>query len=432
MELALFGVTSVLLLSLVLVLRDLAIIRALIMQGSLAKSPLTPIAKEICEAIKALVAVPRLLGPRHSSIISQSISPEVLNEVAREVSETIGLECLLCCFVSDIQFEYGSTSSKLSTAFLSFRDFLFDSEEDCIAFPYSGRTDSIAMFGILKAQGYNYIHIDKISKSPKIFVILVSSEPIETSAINKIITFLDKELVFRQQIFELSKDLKELQDKSVLMQRKILSVAHDFKGPIQTLNLLLSQFKSEEKQELLELGKISLQFLDEMVAKSVGELESPETPNPVALNLFSACQDVRSVLLPILKFKDRNLSIQMEEFNVICDPCDLKRILINLVSNSVKYSKSQVLTISACRDQKQCVLTLDDPEADIDEQTFALFDHRKLLEFNTSGTVFPGAHGWGRGLINVAVLCKRNNLDLQFDRSNGTGLKVKVVFPLVA
>ncbi|MCS6893843.1 MAG: hypothetical protein NZO16_04675 [Deltaproteobacteria bacterium] len=399
--------------------RDIKILSEILVKGESDSVIVTPIIKTLATSIKAISNLPDLLaGTGKSNFHSLKIKSEVLKDVAEELKNLTNYECLLCSGQN-----LGSTDHRLTSAFLGFKDFIFESK-DSLRFPLYCEANSMAAFGILTTLGFKYIHIDQIEGISQGFAIFGSVQPIDTLKLRQAVSFLGRELALWQKIDNIKIELDELSKKSSILRRKLSAVAHDAKSPVQTLNLILSQCKNSSSEDLLELGKFSIQFLDDLIAQfKDGSDDNDEVSE---FDVADVVRETQSMLTPILAFKGKNLLVEIQpKFRAKANRTEFKRIILNLISNSIKYGRGD-LRISSCDQPGKKSLIFDDYSSDFDIRELEGLNKQRLLDLEANNFKFASVNGWGFGLTNIAVLCDKNNLDITFSINENNGLRVEV------
>ncbi len=215
--------------------------------------------------------------------------------------------------------------------------------------------------------------ITKLSKSVKSIlqnrqVVLKNPAIIEISELAKALMSLQKLL---QNELTLKKELKIAKNKAERAGRSkiqfIGQISHDIKNHIFAVSGLVDLIKNElakpnninDCQKIIELIKIQILSLRHFVEDinnqrnilvsrlSIGELKYNQINNLI--------KDLPSIFQGQLQSDEIsiNLSLQEDMPELLCDIKRLKQIMINLVSNSIKYSNANtVINISTDYDRK--------------------------------------------------------------------------------
>jgi len=216
--------------------------------------------------------------------------------------------------------------------------------------------------------------------------------------------------------------------------RIISAISHDISNPVATLKsniqLLRNNLSSNEK----ELDAEILCMCDESTEELVRFLDNIRLVNSVIkssnqpkFSLFKI-ENIFSTLfldLKSLSLDHRRITVQTNlEFKEFSSDIDfLRRILLNLVANALKFSRAEIiLTISTIQSNLEFVIQdfgIGIPEDEID-QIFSPFYR---------GTNVKNTPGIGLGLSIVKVLIESLGGQLYLDSSIGKGTIIRIVIP---
>lgn len=166
--------------------------------------------------------------------------------------------------------------------------------------------------------------------------------------------------VYASRINKLNKDLKlanlEIEEKSYQLQDagrlkdKLLTVlSHDLRSPLAAISSLLELMSNDgitidqSKSVILELNSRlsrTSQMLDNLLIWIKNQLQQM-TPFKTEINIHELFDSIKHFFHPQLKAKQLELNIAIEGNPIIISDLEmLKAILRNLVSNAIKYSKT--------------------------------------------------------------------------------------------
>lgn len=169
--------------------------------------------------------------------------------------------------------------------------------------------------------------------------------------------FLQISLLLKNLVKKLSKnEKKKIKNMAKLrlinkQRNDILSaLSHEFKNPVASI-IGYAQTIQEDKdmpQNVRQkfLGKISsngekISKMLDRLALSVKLENGDLTINKSQFDLKQLCSEVASNMM--LKYKDREILVDVEEKTVFSDKTMLELVVINLVDNALKYSKGDVI-----------------------------------------------------------------------------------------
>jgi len=214
----------------------------------------------------------------------------------------------------------------------------------------------------------------------------------------------------------------------------ISAISHDISNPVATLKsniqLLRNNLSSNEK----ELNAEILCMCDESTEELVRFLDNIRLVNSVIkssnlpkFSLFKIENIFSTLFLELknLSLDHRRITVQTNlEFTEFSSDLDfLRRILLNLVANALKFSRAEIiLAISTIQSNLEFVIQdfgIGIPEDEID-QIFSPFYR---------GTNVKNTPGIGLGLSIVKVLIESLGGQLYLDSSIGKGTIIRIVIP---
>ena len=216
----------------------------------------------------------------------------------------------------------------------------------------------------------------------------------------------------------------DLKQKNRNLSDLLTSMAHDIKTPITVLNGYIDEIDdglitAEELPHVLKHMKDEVNFLDELTVDMLAYITSMQNHKvKTEINLHDL---IEQELFPLLsKSKDISyLNNVDKDFHIAFNKIDLKKILMNLLSNAQKYTESGSIKVSINGNE---VFIENSGEA-IDEQY-----REQIFEpfFTISKSKNRKKSGFGLGLSIVRNLSRNNGYDCYLKSSN----KEKTVFAL--
>lgn len=203
-------------------------------------------------------------------------------------------------------------------------------------------------------------------------------------------------------------------DISTLLPR----MAHEFRTPLNAINgyaqlALNAKDQNESRdclQEILKGSRVLSDVIDDFIMLfSEQNINNGFDLKPYVL--IDIISQAHSLIQPQAKEKGIGISIQtMNEYLVSCDASRLCRVLINLLSNSVKYNKvNGKINVSANKiENNKLNITIEDTGIGIpDTEINKIFDpfHRAKNALHE--------HGSGLGLYTCKLILKRMQGDIQ-------------------
>jgi PAS domain S-box-containing protein len=264
--------------------------------------------------------------------------------------------------------------------------------------------------------------------------------------IKKLNEYLENEVVNRTQALvktmqELEKSKQELEETLVkekelseLKSRFVSMASHEFRTPLTTINSaasLITKFKNLEDQEKREkyvskiksaIGNLT-DILEEFL--SVGKLEEGKIDARYdTFNLCELIEETTSDLKIMLKAGQYFELLHSGNENVLLDKSLLRKIIINLVSNAIKFSseKRKITIETSVNNYIELIIT--DYGIGISDE-----DQKHLFDRFFRGTNVTNIQGTGLGLHIVARYTELMGGEVQLKSKLGEGTTVKIIFP---
>jgi signal transduction histidine kinase len=235
---------------------------------------------------------------------------------------------------------------------------------------------------------------------------------------------------------------KDIQDKTHQLEitnkyksHFLASASHDLRQPLHALNLFVAQLQSEadpgERDRLVRRIDSAVDSMNElfealldMTKLEAGILRTNVTEFPVARLL----ERIETTFADVArKKKGLNLHVVRSSAWVSSDPVLLERILLNLVSNAVRYTERGGVVVGCRRRAKELRIDVCDTGAGIPEEQ----RQRIFGEFyQMAGTAQDRSGGLGLGLAIVDRLGRLLGHKVEIDSRPGRGSRFSVSVPL--
>ncbi len=235
---------------------------------------------------------------------------------------------------------------------------------------------------------------------------------------------------------QMTADLKDYQvlrlqaQVSELKEQVFRAVAHDLRAPLMGLQgyiymLQNGQFSEEEKQNYLKQMAQAAQNLSGLLEEvlDVSRLEAGMArvqKQPV--DLPALVEEILGTLRPAAADKKLKLSAQIKVSRLPADPKLLKRILMNLVSNAIKFTEKGFVKIVATQDEKSYTIKVTDSGIGLSAPEI------KGL-FQKYHQVHAGKPGYGLGLFISRQLAQAHGGTLEVTSTPGKGSTFTLCLP---
>ncbi|MGD9968819.1 MAG: sensor histidine kinase [Sulfuricurvum sp.] len=219
----------------------------------------------------------------------------------------------------------------------------------------------------------------------------------------------------------LSELIESLQKQNETVSNMTLSLAHDIKTPLMIINGYLEEIRDglispEALPSLVDKMRSECGYIDDLT-NDVLEYLSSINPNREReqVVIYDVVYEILS-LIPLSPNTHWNIDLPREaviEFNRM----DLKKVLMNLLHNSAKFTAYGVITIRI-DDNK---IIIEDTGCGIDPQFFS----RLFEPYSTADTSRNRQKsGLGLGLSITKNLVLNNGYDIEFDELVAVGARV--------
>lgn len=223
-------------------------------------------------------------------------------------------------------------------------------------------------------------------------------------------------------------------------------VAHELKTPLNAIIGLINELIIKNKQKDIDRNLTSINSLANYLVFLISDLtqycnnlsyeEIQVYFDKIDLfEILNFCFEILNALLACKSF-DRNTIVaqfdfeqQINNFYVSSDEIRLKQIILNLISNAVKFTKNGTIKISAKlkKDKKSVKVSITDTGIGIKEA-----DMQKLFNENeriNDGSIL-NSFGSGFGLAISKMLSEKLNLDFRMNSSYGCGSTFSIYIPV--
>lgn len=277
----------------------------------------------------------------------------------------------------------------------------------------------------------------------EIFLKYLDKSPITSSLIEK--SNVSNNQISKEKLLEEVEASK--QEFATELKKNMAKIIHEFKTPINTIISLISEInclqnlntnKSYRTLSLINnisnylvfLTKDIVQFCNIGAGKNTG-VNLDITTQPVQLkeiihfcfdilNTLLFCKESKSNVKSILNF-DENIS----EYTIVSDELRLKQIILNFISNAIKFTKSGSIVLD-CKlvNPRQIKISVSDTGIGIrDEDKEKLFNDFVMLKDNLKLNI----QGSGLGLSICRLLANKLNHTINFESTYGEGSNFSII-----
>lgn len=250
--------------------------------------------------------------------------------------------------------------------------------------------------------------------------------------------------LYQVKLYQQEKQAKQEAEDANRQKSKVLSfVSHDFKNPLASMKRFVailendkSDILSDKHRELIGYIAEGIHQLRNMVLGILDKARLEEgkvTPVPQWIELNSFIDDLKPMFSSMASQRNVEVSIdiQTELTAIKADPTHLRQILINLVSNAVKYNRVNgkvFLRIYKSDDKQSAVIEVQDTGLGIPpEKIPQLFTEYFRGDLSQSNLV----EGTGLGLAFIKKLAELHGGQISLESEVGVGSTFTVSLPLI-
>jgi signal transduction histidine kinase/CheY-like chemotaxis protein len=206
----------------------------------------------------------------------------------------------------------------------------------------------------------------------------------------------------------------------------LLSVSHDIKSPLGSIlgYLELRRQQGEDIKSMQNSARHILALLENLLEFSSLEQGSLQQTN-ATFSLGDLNEEVGQMFLPLAQKKGLAFTFSSGEVRLVSDQMKIKQIVVNLVSNAVKYTREGEIKLSMRYDGHRLIIDVSDTGAGIpDDKLEEIYEPFSRVESNNAL-----AHGTGLGMYVVKGLIDLLGGSIRVRSTVGKGTEVKVFIP---
>jgi signal transduction histidine kinase/CheY-like chemotaxis protein len=196
----------------------------------------------------------------------------------------------------------------------------------------------------------------------------------------------------------------------------LANLSHEIRTPMNAINgftelIINTKISKSEEVDYLNIieksGKNLVSIIDDLIEMS--KIESNQlTPNHVVINLESCINELYETVK--ITIKNKNIDFRLiksktsSEFNIITDEIKLKQVIINLLTNAIKFTEEGSVTLGFEIDENNKLIhfTVKDTGLGIDENNHKnIFDRFRRVDSDISVKV--GGLGLGLAISKAYI-----------------------------
>ena len=236
------------------------------------------------------------------------------------------------------------------------------------------------------------------------------------------------------QKIELLKAKLKAEEGERLKASFLANLSHEIRTPMNAINgftdlLLNTKLTTEEKLDYLKVidksGKNLVSIIDDLIEMS--KIDSNQIqPNYSDINIESCISELyETIKITIPKTKNIDFFIipndKPAEFNIITDEVKLKQVIVNLVTNAIKFTSEGHVAFGYRVDDKnkKVIFTIKDTGPGIDKHNHQhIFDRFKRVE--NDATIKAGGLGLGLAISKAYVEMMGGMISIESEVEKGS------------
>lgn len=239
---------------------------------------------------------------------------------------------------------------------------------------------------------------------------------------------------------EIVKSWQEAENANQLKNQFLANTSHELRTPLNgiigSIRCVMDGFcnSEEEEKEYLQQADNSavhlLEIIDDIL--SIAKIEAGKlSVNPEPVYLHQIINEVINLQTASLQGKHLKLNLLFCQENpvVYADPTKFKQVILNVISNSIKFTETGTISLITHLEHPQAIITIIDTGIGIDpQQQSKLFRPFVMIDGSTTRKF----SGTGLGLAISKNFMKMMGGDITiFSQGQGLGTTVEIILPLV-
>ncbi|GBF53368.1 two-component sensor histidine kinase [Microcystis sp. 0824] len=240
---------------------------------------------------------------------------------------------------------------------------------------------------------------------------------------------------------EIVKSRQEAENANQLKNQFLANTSHELRTPLNgiigSIRCVMDGFCSSEQEEKEYLQQADnaavhlLEIIDDIL--SIAKIEAGKlSVNPEPVDLHQIINEVINLQTASLQLKCLKLNLLFcpENLIVYADTTKLKQVILNVISNSIKFTDRGTISLITHLEHPQAIMTIIDTGIGIDpQQQSKLFRPFVMIDGSTTRKF----SGTGLGLAISKNLMKMMGGDITISsQGQGLGTTVEIILPLVA
>lgn len=236
--------------------------------------------------------------------------------------------------------------------------------------------------------------------------------------------------IFHDKLEEANLELRRL---SHMRDSLTDMIVHDLRNPLGSLSLALQMLGDPPDASLIdsdtwELTRQQVNYALEMCEQLLDIKKLQTDSLKIHITRMNVTELITDAISSIrLRARERGVRIEQrtDETTLMTDTALVKRVLLNLLNNAVKYSPpDDVVSVTAIKDNDAMTITVHDSGPGIPPEA-----HERIFEMFGTAQIGSEVKGYGIGLAFSKLACDALEGTIEIDSEPGKGSKFKLVLP---
>jgi signal transduction histidine kinase len=237
-----------------------------------------------------------------------------------------------------------------------------------------------------------------------------------------IITDINKGYKARQALEVANERIRQTMESR---HKLLLAVSHDIKNPLNSILGYLSLMKNNANVRSMQNSSEHILSMLENLLKFSSLEQGTLKKNMSNFNLKDLFEDIYNMFLPLASQKKLALSFAAGDVRIHADRIKIKQIVINLVSNAIKYTQNGSVEFVAKFNKNELNIEIKDTGVGISDDKM----HQLFIPFNRIEENSAIADGTGLGMFVVKGLVDLLDGKIDIDSKVGKGTTITASIP---
>ncbi|MBV1914423.1 MAG: sensor histidine kinase [Pseudomonadales bacterium] len=295
--------------------------------------------------------------------------------------------------------------------------------------PVASSFDMIRLGIVADALMFQLALADKASEAAEQRNLLIRSEK----------KALKKQQIAERSVYKAEQELLEAMAIATQKSRELETTSHDLKQPLASMRLALSQMKNQKEMDGTVVGRFekSVDFLEFLIRNSGQTYSEPKSSHaefgpdsaqrrPAEFPANKIISSIEAMFKEEAEMKNLQFRCRPSSLSIVGVPNDILRIISNLVSNAIRYTKRGKIFVGCKRRGRYLAIIVADTGTGISEQ-----EKTSIFEYGKRGSMHEmDGTGDGIGLPIAYQLAEKNGYRIRLDSRPGSGSLFSLEVPL--